>query len=99
MSQKRKDILDQIKQHKALPIMLRLPHHTPFSKEIVKELNEPVQQGFYFLMLLVKGKSKHMVDFQNIILTDHQLLFVTPWQIHTMEKTDGTESYGTSFGE
>ncbi len=99
MSQRKKAILDQIKQHKALPIMVRLPHNTPFSEEIVKGLNEPVRQGFYSLMVVIKGESKHMVDFKNHTITDGQLLFATPWQIHAMEKTAGTESYGTSFGE
>lgn len=99
MSQRKKAILDNIKQHKALPIMLRLPHNTPFSEEIVRELNEPVRQGFYSLMLVIEGKSKHMVDFKDHTITDGQLIFVTPWQIHTMEKIPGTESYGTSFGE
>ncbi len=79
--------------------MVRLPHNTPFSEEIVRELNEPVRQGFYSLMLVVKGESTHMVDFQDITITDNQLVFVTPWQIHAMDKTAGTISYGTSFGE
>ncbi len=99
MSQRKKAILDRIKQHKALPIMVRVPGNTPFSEDIINGLNEPVQQGFYSLMLVVKGASKHMIDFQDMVITDSQLVFVTPWQIHTMEKASGTESYGTSFGE
>ncbi len=99
MSQKKKAILDSIKQHKALPIMVRLPHDTPFSEEIVKGLNEPVRQGFYSLIVVVKGESTHMVDFRDYTITNGQLLFATPWQIHAMEKLVGTESYGTSFGE
>ncbi len=99
MLQKKKTILDRIKQHKALPIMLRLPHNAPFSEEIVKGLNEPIRQGFYSLIVIVKGESKHMVDFKDYTITDGQLLFATPWQIHAMEKAPGTESYGTSFGE
>ncbi len=79
--------------------MVRLPHDTPFSEEIVKGLNEPVRQGFYSLMVVIKGESKHMVDFQDYTITDGQLLFATPWQIHAMDKLVGTESCGTSFGE
>ncbi len=99
MSQEKKAILDRIKQHKALPIMVRLPHNTPFSEDIVVGLNRPVQQGFYSLMVVVKGESKHMIDFQDVTIKDNQLVFATPWQIHAMEKAAGTESYGTSFGE
>ncbi len=79
--------------------MVRLPHNTPFSADILKVLKEPIQQGFYSLMLVIKGESTHMVDFQEYSITDGQLLFATPWQIHTMEKSAGTQSYGTSFGE
>ncbi len=99
MSERKKAVLDQIKQHKALPIIVRLPHDTPYGEDIVNELNAPVRQGFYSLLLVVKGESKHMVDFQDITVTDNQLVFVTPWQIHAMEITAGTASYGTSFGE
>ncbi len=99
MTQNKKIILDRLRQHQKLRIMVRLQHSVPFSEEIVKELNEPVRQGFYSLMLVVKGESTHMVDFKDYSITDGQLLFATPWQIHTMEKTAETKSYGTSFGE
>ncbi len=98
---KKETILDNISQHNDLRIRVNTYLHKPVSKELLNIFDKPVPSNMYYLLLIVKGKVTKMVDFQDLQITDNQLLFVTPWQIHTTEKnvTKHTMLYRLSFGE
>lgn len=98
---KKENILDSISQHKDLRIRVFTPITKQVSDEILNIFDQPVPTNIYYLLLIVKGNVTKMVDFEDLQISDNQLLFVTPWQIHTNERdiAPDTVLYRLSFGE
>ncbi len=98
---KKETILDNISQHKDLRIRVKAPFHKSVSQEILDIFDKPVPTNIYYVLLVVRGSMTKMLDFQDFQLTGNQLLFATPWQVHTTEKnaTNDAVFYHLSFGE
>lgn len=98
---KKENILDVISQHKDLRIRVFTHLTKEVSAEILNIFDQPVPTNIYYLLLIAKGNVTKMVDFRDLQVSDNQLLFVTPWQIHTNERniTKDTILYRLSFGE
>ncbi len=98
---KKETILDNISQHKDLRIRVKAPFHEPVSKEMLRVFDKPVLSNMYYILLMVKGSMSKMLDFQDLEIAGNQLLFATPWQVHTTERnvTEGAMFYHLSFGE
>ncbi len=95
----KKVLLDRLRQHQKLRILVRSHRNVPFSADIQREFDRPERQAFYSLMLVVKGEMRHMVDLQEVRQGEGQLMLCTPWQIHSMRRDTQAERYGVSFGE
>ncbi len=98
---KKETILDNISQHKDLRIRVKASFHKPVSQEILTIFDKPVPTNMYYLLLVVQGTMTKMLDFQDLQLTGNQLMFATPWQVHTTERnaTKDAVFYHLSFGE
>ncbi len=98
---KKETILDNISQHKDLRIRVKAPFHQPVSQEMLNIFDKPVPSNMYYVLLVTKGSMTKMLDFQDLQIAGGQLLFATPWQVHTPERdtTEDAMFYHLSFGE
>ncbi len=98
---KKETILDNISQHNDLRIRVKAPFHQPVSQEMLSIFDKPVPSNMYYVLFVAKGSMTKMLDFQDLQIAGSQLLFATPWQVHTPERnaTEGAEFYHLSFGE
>ncbi|WP_299290610.1 AraC family transcriptional regulator [uncultured Mucilaginibacter sp.] len=94
-------ILDRISQHGRLPLWLFSHHSIQLPKNIQQELNKPVRKNFFFIQLVLKGSSEHRIDWNEVIVSENQILFVTPELIHTkpLLNSSDAEFYKISFGK
>lgn len=98
--QETKGLLNEIKQHDKLTIRVSSSANNNLPKEVIAKLLKPHRTSFYFFVFIDKGLSTHKVDLHDQTISDGQLLFVLPNQIHTPPKLkDGLEYYKLSFDE
>ncbi|MGV7107558.1 AraC family transcriptional regulator [Flavobacterium sp. U410] len=98
--QETKGLLDDIKQHDKLTLRVSSNADANLPQEIVEKLLKTHRTGFYFFLFIDKGSSTHKIDLHEQTVSDGQLLFVLPNQIHTLPKRkDGLEYYKLSFDE
>jgi AraC-like DNA-binding protein len=94
-------IMDELSQHDKFKIVISssspqyaLPKHQ-YNKFLTPHRGEA-----YFFMFYEKGISKHRVDLQEVTISDGELLFVLPNQIHTSPPMDkGIEFFTLSFAQ
>lgn len=71
-----------LKQHEKLFIRVGSNNFGQPSDQMIAEFVQPHKNPLYFFKFLKKGNSLHKVDMQDINVSDNQLLFVLPNQIH-----------------
>jgi hypothetical protein len=52
-------------------------------EEVMKMLTQPHRKANYFFVFMKRGSLTHKVDLKDLTITDGQLFFVVPNQIHT----------------
>jgi len=98
--QETKGLLDDIKQHDKLTIRVSSNADVSLPPEALEKLVKTHRKAFYFFLFMMKGNSTHKIDLHEQTVSDGQLLFVLPNQIHTLpQRKDGDEYYKISFDE
>lgn len=57
----------------------------------------PHRHDFFQIMLMIKGKGKHQIDFRNYIVETGQLYLMKPGQMHSWELKSGVRGYIIEF--
>jgi AraC family transcriptional regulator, transcriptional activator of pobA len=95
-----KGLLNGIKQHDKLAIRVTSNTDVSLPKEIVEKFLKTHRKAFYFFLFIDIGTSTHKIDLHEQTVSDGQILFVLPNQIHTLPKSkNGNEYYKISFDE
>jgi AraC family transcriptional activator of pobA len=99
--QETKGLLDQIKQHHKLAIRVNSNSNNNLSEEVMKMLTQPHRKANYFFVFIENGSLTHKVDLNDLTITNGQLFFVLPNQIHSApaQKKDGIECFKMSFDQ
>ena len=98
--QETKGLLNEIKQHDKLTIRVSSNANNNLTQEVIEKLLKPHKTAFYFFVFVDHGLSTHKLDLHDQTISNGQLLFVLPNQIHTPPKQkDGLEYYKLSFDE
>ncbi len=96
-----KGLLDQIKQHGKLAIRVNSNSNNNLPEEVMKMLIQPHRKANYFFVYIEKGSLTHKVDLYDLTITNGQLFFVLPNQIHSVisKKNDDIECFKMSFDQ
>jgi AraC family transcriptional regulator, transcriptional activator of pobA len=99
--QETKGLLEQIKLHDKLAIRVSSNSNNDLPAEVMKMLTQPHRKANYFFVFIEKGSLTHKVDLKDLTITNGQLFFVLPNQIHTApaQKTDDIECFKMSFDQ
>ena len=84
------DILENFTQHEKLAIRVITNSSEHLPNEVYERLFKPHRKAHYFFVFIHKGYSTHSVDLNKITISEGQLLFVLPHQIHLLS-TDNNE--------
>ena len=97
--QETKGLLQQIKLHSKIGIRVTSNSSNNLPAEVMKLLTKPHRKANYFFIYLEKGSRTHKVDLKELTVTDGQILFILPNQIHTAPKNadDDIKSFKVSF--
>jgi AraC family transcriptional activator of pobA len=77
-----KGLLEQVKQHDKLAIKVSSNSDNNLPTEVLKKLLQPHRKAVYFFVFVDSGSLPHKVDLNDLTITEGQLLFVLPNQIH-----------------
>lgn len=96
-----KGLLQQIKLHSKIGIRVTSNSSNNLSAEVMKLLTKPHRKANYFFIFIEKGLRTHGVDLKDLTVTDGQMLFILPNQIHTAPDNidDDTRSFKMSFDD
>jgi AraC family transcriptional regulator, transcriptional activator of pobA len=99
--QETKGLLEQIKLHDKLAIRVTSNSNNDLPADIMKMLVQPHRKANYFFVFVENGSLTHKVDLKNLTITNGQLFFVLPNQIHTapVKKNDDIECFKMSFDQ
>jgi AraC family transcriptional activator of pobA len=61
------------------------------------EIDEPHRHNFYTVLIINKAKGLHKVDFNTYELSNHQLFFVAPGQVHQVIETEKSVGFVMTF--
>jgi AraC family transcriptional regulator, transcriptional activator of pobA len=81
--QETKGLLDAIKLHDKLGIRVTSNSNNRLPADVMKMLTQPHRKANYFFAFMENGSLTHKVDLEDLTITDGQLFFVLPNQIHT----------------
>jgi AraC-like DNA-binding protein len=99
--QETKGLLDQIKLHDKLAIRVSTHLNGNLPEEVMKMLIQPHRKANYFFVFIENGSLTHKVDLNDLAITNGQLFFVLPNQIHSVptQNKDGIECFKMSFDQ
>jgi AraC-like DNA-binding protein len=75
-------LLKTLKQHEKLSIIIRSNKSGQLPDELKELFLQPHKKAQYFFLFVKNGASLHKLDMQEISISNDQLLFVLPYQIH-----------------
>jgi AraC family transcriptional activator of pobA len=61
------------------------------------EIDEPHRHNFYTVLIINKAKGLHKIDFNTYELSNHQLFFVAPGQVHQVIETEKSVGFVMTF--
>lgn len=65
-----------------------------------KDMNQDLHRhDFYFLLVVIKGKGVHEIDFVKHPITNNTLFFMRPGQVHQLQLKVGSEGYVLEFNK
>lgn len=96
-----KGLLEKIKLHNKLAIRVSSNSNNNLSEEIMKMLIQPHRKANYFFVFIENGSLTHKIDLNDLTITNGQLFFVLPNQIHSVpaQKKDDIECFKMSFDQ
>ena len=99
--QETKGLLDQIKQHDKLAIRVSSNSNNNLPEEVMKMLIQPHRKANYFFAFIENGSLTHKVDLNDLTITNGQLFFVLPNQIHSVpaQRKNDIECFKMSFDQ
>ena len=99
--QETKGLLNEIKQHDKLAIRVNSNSNNNLPEEVMKMLIQPHRKANYFFVFIENGSLTHKVDLNDLTITNGQLFFVLPNQIHAApaQKKDDNECFKMSFDQ
>src|SRR6188768_2636687 len=99
--QETKGLLDQIKQHDKLAIRVSSNSNNNLPAEVMNMLFQPHRKANYFFVFIEIGSLTHKVDLNDLTITNGQLFFVLPNQIHSVppQKKNDIECFKMSFDQ
>jgi AraC family transcriptional regulator, transcriptional activator of pobA len=99
--QETKGLLEQIKLHDKLVIRVTSNANSNLPDEVMKILMQPHRKANYFFVFMKRGSLTHKVDLKDLTITDGQLFFVVPNQIHTApaKGKDDIQCFKMSFNQ
>lgn len=99
--QETKGLLEQIKLHDKLVIRVTSNANSNLPDEVMKILTQPHRKANYFFVFMKQGSLTHKVDLKDLTITDGQLFFVVPNQIHTApaKGKDDTQCFKMCFDQ
>jgi len=99
--QETKGLLEQIKLHDKLAIRVSSNSNNNLPEEVIKMLTQPHRKANYFFVFIENGSLTHKVDLNHLTITNGQLFFVLPNQIHSVpaQKKDDIECFKMSFDQ
>lgn len=90
----------QYSQNKKLPIRLISPDFGHLPEEIAENYGLTQRKTYYFILFMLEGLTRHNVDLQPFDISDNELLFILPHQIHELpSEKRGTDYFKIGFDE
>lgn len=97
--QNTKGLLDQLKQHSKIGIRVSSQANNYLPEDVLKKIFQPHRKAIYFFAFVENGSLTHKVDLQDLTITDGQLFFVLPNQMHTATPAGDTEYFKLIFDQ
>lgn len=99
--QETKGLLNDIKQHDKIAIRVNSNSNNNLSDEVMKMLTQPHRKANFFFVFIEIGSLTHKIDLKDLTITNGQLFFVLPNQIHSApaHKKDNIECFKMSFDQ
>lgn len=95
-----KGLLTALKQHNHLNINVSSNNNNDLPTDVVKQLLKPHRMAYYFFIFVYGGSLTHKVDLKDFTISNGQVLFVLPNQIHTLPKRkNGFQYFKIVFDE
>lgn len=71
----------------------------PFEEHLknIDDVDFPHRHDFYYLLFISSGKGTHTIDFKTYNLTNNQLFFMSPGQVHQWNIKPGAKGYTLFF--
>lgn len=87
-------------QNSRLPIRLVSPDFGHLPPETADKYRAAERLPYYFILFMVEGRTRHGADLQQFDITNNELLFVLPHQIHQRPSVrHGTDYYKLGFDD
>lgn len=61
------------------------------------EVDEPHRHNYYTVLIIKKAKGQHKIDFNTYELSNHQIYFVAPGQVHQVIESEKSIGYSMIF--
>lgn len=71
----------------------------PYLEKHYHNLHTPHRHSFYHLVLFIKGKGTHTIDFEQFPVKPYQIYFMSPGQVHSWHFEGGVDGYLVHFNE
>jgi AraC-like DNA-binding protein len=99
--QETKGLLNEIKQHDKLAIRVNSNSNNNLPEEVMKMLIQPHRKANYFFVFIENGSLTHKVDLNDLTITNGEMFFVLPNQIHAAPalRKDDNECFKLSFDQ
>ena len=84
--QETKGLLQRIKLHSKINIRVTSNSNNSLPAEVMNLLTKPHRKANYIFIYIEKGSRTHKVDLNDLTVSEGQMLFILPNQIHTAHK-------------
>jgi AraC family transcriptional activator of pobA len=92
--------LHRYRQNNKLCIRLISPGFGHLATEIVKVYGPTHRKSHYFFIFMIEGTTRHGVDLREFEITNNELLFILPHQIHRLPSTkQGSDYFKLGFDD
>ena len=61
------------------------------------EADAPHRHDYYVVLLVKNAKGKHIIDFNEFDLRDHQIYFISPGQVHQIKEAEKSFGFAITF--
>jgi AraC family transcriptional regulator, transcriptional activator of pobA len=94
------NFLERFRQNDKLPIRIVSPHFGQLSSDIVQKLGTAHRKAYYFFIFMIDGSTRHLIDLQPFEVSNNELLFILPNQIHEFPaKKKGIDFFKIGFDQ